>query len=326
MSSAHIVVISGPPASGKTTAVQPLVDHGYCRINRDLLDQQGSTPARTDDCARLLAQLYDMGKETRFVLDNTYGTQKQRALLLQVAKERGIPVDFKVMGITPEQCQFLAARRMLQKYGKLMDVSEMDAHKKTETEPSPNLFPPMVISTYFKKYETPTLEEGIQSVETIPFEMRLGPEYKNRALIFDYDGTLRVTKSGDIYPSDPSDVVVLDRRRDILKRRQAEGWKLLGISNQSGIAKGTITDEQARACFDETNRQMGVDIEYVYCPHAAGPPQCYCRKPMPGWGVHFIEKYKLDPSQCIYVGDMKTDETFSKRCGFKFAWADGFFG
>jgi len=108
--------------------------------------------------------------------------------------------------------------------------------------------------------------------------------------------------------------------------KKAEGFILLGVSNQSGVAKGTIIAKMAEACFDETNRQLGLDIEYVYCPHRAGPPQCYCRKPMPGWGVHFIEKYKLNPAECVFVGDMTTDKTFAGRAGFQFAWASAFFG
>ena len=42
-------------------------------------------------------------------------------------------------------------------------------------------------------------------------------------------------------------------------------------------------------------------------------------------GVEYIEKYKLDASQCIMVGDMKVDNTFANRCGFPFVHADEFF-
>ena len=40
-----------------------------------------------------------------------------------------------------------------------------------------------------------------------------------------------------------------------------------------------------------------------YCPHAAGPPQCWCRKPLPGLGVSLTHRQHLDPTACIYVGD-----------------------
>ena len=50
-----------------------------------------------------------------------------------------------------------------------------------------------------------------------------------------------------------------------------------------------------------------------------------CFKPMPGMGAEFIEKYKLNPSECIMVGDMTSDKTFAKRCGFQFMDAEEFF-
>jgi len=42
-------------------------------------------------------------------------------------------------------------------------------------------------------------------------------------------------------------------------------------------------------------------------------------------GVVFIEKYKLDPSKCLMVGDRGEDKTFAARCGFKFQFAESFF-
>jgi phosphoglycolate phosphatase-like HAD superfamily hydrolase len=42
-------------------------------------------------------------------------------------------------------------------------------------------------------------------------------------------------------------------------------------------------------------------------------------------GLILCERYDLNPSACTYVGDMKTDETFAKRCGMKFINAEEFF-
>jgi len=42
-------------------------------------------------------------------------------------------------------------------------------------------------------------------------------------------------------------------------------------------------------------------------------------------GVLFIEKYKLDPQQCVMVGDWTSDKSFAERCGFQFVDADAFF-
>jgi HAD superfamily hydrolase (TIGR01662 family) len=107
---------------------------------------------------------------------------------------------------------------------------------------------------------------------------------------------------------------------------QRRGYLLLGASNQSGIAKGKLTAADAEACSAETLRQLGLRFEEVcYCPHKVPPISCYCRKPGPGMGVALIVKYKLDPAQCIYVGDAGTDKSFAGRCGFQFIDQEEFF-
>lgn len=188
------------------------------------------------------------------------------------------------------------------------------------------VYPPVVIYKYRKSFETPTAQEGFTTVEKLKFTRIMDKDtYTNKALILDYDGTLRKTKSGEKYPKTLEDIEILPHRTEKLKEYQEKGYILLGFSNQSFVSKGEITEEGAHECFTYTNKMLGVAIEYQFCPHPAFPQLCYCRKPMPGMGVHFIEKHKLDPSQCIMVGDMKTDNTFADRCGFQFIKADEFF-
>ena len=43
-------------------------------------------------------------------------------------------------------------------------------------------------------------------------------------------------------------------------------------------------------------------------------------------GAYFIQKYNFNPNNCIMVGDQTTDETFAKRCGFKYEDQSSFFG
>jgi len=207
---------------------------------------------------------------------------------------------------------------MIKTYGHLLSAEEIKKVK------SPNTFTAAVIFAMAKKFEEPGLGEGFVSVEKIPFVREYDPSYTGRALILDYDGTLRKTGSGDKYPRSPKDVVPLKGRVRKLQQFVDEGYILLGVSNQSGIAKGDLKERDARDCFEYTNKLLGHDIEYHFCPHSPVPP-CYCRKPQTGLGVLLIEKHKLDPRKCIMVGDMTSDKTFAKRCGFRFAHADDFF-
>src|SRR5262249_23648017 len=104
-----------------------------------------------------------------------------------------------------------------------------------------------------------------------------------------------------------------------LKELKKKGYLLLGASNQSGVAKGLLSAADAAACFAETAKQLGVEFdEVLFCPHKVPPLGCYCRKPNPGLGVELIVKHKLDPRQCVFVGDQTTDKTFAQKCGFTY--------
>lgn len=91
---------------------------------------------------------------------------------------------------------------------------------------------------------------------------------------------------------------------------------ILGVSNQSGIAKGEITSEQAIEMFVSTNQQLGVEIEYKFCPHRAFPQICWCRKPIPGLGVEFIEKLQIRFLSMHNGGEFKDRWDICETSGF----------
>jgi D-glycero-D-manno-heptose 1,7-bisphosphate phosphatase len=136
--------------------------------------------------------------------------------------------------------------------------------------------------------------------------------------------SLRLSSGPQKYPYEFAHIQILPGRSERLKEYQKRGYILLGVSNQSGIARGT-PQEKIVACFEETNKRLGVQIDYQFCPHRIPPVSCYCRKPHSGIGALFIEKYKLNPSDCIMVGDMTSDATFAERCGFCFIHSNTFF-
>lgn len=321
----EIVAVGGAMASGKSTHTDIFVRNGYYRVNRD---EVGGSLKKTGGVNNRVRELHSQG-ERFFVLDNTYGTVESREALLDLGNELGLPVKMVWVNATKEQCQFLAALRQVRRYNKLLRKED---YKEEPHKSDPNMFPPAAQFAFFKRVVMPTKSEGFAYVEIVPVEITLPEEYKNRAIILDYDGTLRVSKNPDNpSPTCADEVQVLDRRADLLQRKQREGFILCGASNQSGIAKKLgdkkyVPEAGAIEAFEETNRILGVDIDYIYSTERGGVPQSFWPKPMPGMAVWFIEKYKLNPSECIMVGDMTKDKTFSERAGFKFAWANEFFG
>lgn len=301
----EIVMIIGYPAAGKTTVAAEFPK--YTRLNRDLIG--GSLAGLAVKLGVEITKPHE-----GFVMDNTYASAKVRKPVLDIAKKHGVPVRCIHLNSTIEDAQYNACERMIRKHGRLLMPHEIDASK------DPNTFPTAVLFSYRKDFELPSPSEGFAQIETRKFVRQAqGPEYKNRAVIFDYDGTLRKTKSGNKYPISPDDIEILPGRTEALKTLQKQGIKLLGISNQSGIAKGELTAAVAEVCFRRTNELLGVDIEFVYCPHRVPPISCYCRKPMCGLAVELIEKHKLDRLKTVFVGDMTTDKTMASRAliGYK---------
>jgi histidinol phosphatase-like enzyme len=147
----------------------------------------------------------------------------------------------------------------------------------------------------------------------------------NRAILVWCDGVLMHSRSGQRTPVSVDDVEVVLDRANILRQYRDAGWRVLGLSWQPEIAEGRQTAEGARAIFARMNELLGLEVEIEFCPHAAGPPRCWCRKPLPGLGVVFVHRHALDPAQCVYVGGGPQDPGFARRLGFRYCEATDFF-
>lgn len=306
-------MVMGFPASGKSSYVAEKLAQGYRRLNRDTLG--GSLDKLAE---RLDAEL--AAGERRFVLDNTYASASSRKTVLDIAKKYGVPVRCILLETSIEDAQVNAVTRMIRLRGKLLMPEEIKQAK------DPNIFPPAVLFAYRNAFEKPVPAEGFESIQKVPFVRASDASYSGKALLLDYDGTLRKTKSGDKYPKSPDDIEILPGRKETLLRWQKDGYRLLGVSNQGDVARGKLSMEDAMACFQRTNELLGLDIEISFCPHNPAPIACFCRKPMPGLGVAYIEKYKLDRRETLMIGDMTTDKTFAARVGVRYVDASLFFG
>lgn len=169
-------------------------------------------------------------------------------------------------------------------------------------------------------------EDLFSAIDSIPFVRRTVDDHKQKGLLLDVDGTLRTTRSGEIYPRSAEDVVLLPNRRETLKRWVEDGFLLCFLSNQSGIASGKLSQTDAEAAFQRTVELLGLPVtEVTYCPHPAFPVGCFCRKPLPGLGVYLKRKYKLDFDQSVMVGDMDSDAAFARGIAVRYVDANEFF-
>jgi len=311
----EIVLVMGLPGAGKSTVARQLVADGYTRVNRDEIG--GSLNALLPRLDRAIRD-----GTTRLVLDNTYVTRKARGAVIQAAGRRGQPVRCIWVSTGIEDAQVNASTRIVSQYGRLLDPEELKIASRHDVA----AFPPTVQFRYQRELEPPDPSEGFARIDEVPFERRRDPSLVNRAVIVWCDGVLQRSRAGRRTPSSPDDLDGPFERGALLRRHADDGWRILGLSWLPEIAEKTMTAADAGAVFDRLRELLGVAIEVEYCPHAAGPPLCWCRKPLPGLGVVFQQRHRLDPSKCIYVGAGAQDPGFARRMGFVYRDANEFFG
>jgi aryl-alcohol dehydrogenase-like predicted oxidoreductase len=301
-SDTDIVLIMGLPGAGKSTLAATFVAQGYTRLNRD---ETGGT------LAGLLPALERAitADSSRIILDNTYPSRRSRAAVIEAVRQRGLSVRCLWLATSVEDAQVNAVTRLLARN----EALDSEA------------FRPNVQFRYQRELEPPDAVEGFTRIDVVPFERRHDPSFTNRALIVWGDDILWRSRSGQRTLTSADDLEALADRGLLLRRYRDEGWLVLGLSWRPEIVGGGLSADAVRAAFTRLQHDLGVAIEIDYCPHAAGPPTCWCRKPLPGLGVQFIHRHRLDPAQCIYVGAGGQDPGFARRLGFQYRDASIFF-
>ncbi|MBI2796304.1 MAG: HAD-IIIA family hydrolase [Gemmatimonadetes bacterium] len=131
-----------------------------------------------------------------------------------------------------------------------------------------------------------------------------------RPVVFlDRDGTIIADMH---YIARPEEVALIPGVAPAIRRLNQAGWAVVVITNQSGIARGKLTEadyEQVRARLDALLDEQGALIDRSYhCPHhpdVGGP--CDCRKP--GTKLHLLalRDLALDRRRTVCVGDRWRD-------------------
>jgi D-glycero-D-manno-heptose 1,7-bisphosphate phosphatase len=142
-------------------------------------------------------------------------------------------------------------------------------------------------------------------------------------LYCDIDGTIRWGKDElGRFVNTAKDVRVFDGVADLLWRYKKLGWRIVGVSNQGGIALGHMSMETCAAAM------------YAWCSHhpAASDPEmavCWCRKPRPGLVIETaLALAELHPGEIypphlgLFVGDRPEDATCAENAGLPFMAAD----
>lgn len=142
----------------------------------------------------------------------------------------------------------------------------------------------------------------------------------NKAIFLDRDGIIN-EEIGD-YVKRFEDFKLLPHLAETLKNYQSQGFLLIVITNQGGLAKGlyTLTElNKMHQYFLNEMEKAGVKItEIYYCPHHPDfNGNCLCRKP----GSLLVEKamarFDIDPKASYFIGDRPRDAEAGEKVGVK---------
>jgi len=148
-----------------------------------------------------------------------------------------------------------------------------------------------------------------------------------RAVFCDRDGTICRDL---VYLSDPDKLELLPGVTEALRRLQAAGFLLIVVTNQSGIARGYMTEQtlaQIHERLHELLENQGIRMTAIYhCPHLPDGrlPEyrqaCSCRKPEPGMLLRAAREHGIDLARSYMVGDTISDIQAGRRAGCRSIW------
>ena len=139
----------------------------------------------------------------------------------------------------------------------------------------------------------------------------------NKAVFIDRDGTM----AKDVpYCSRPEDFELLPESAEGIRLLNEQGFKVVVVTNQSGIARGYFTEETLATIHNEMRHKLaryGANVDAIYyCPHHPDD-NCECRKPKPGMLLQAAADLNIDLGLSYVIGDNDMDMEVGRNVGCK---------
>jgi aryl-alcohol dehydrogenase-like predicted oxidoreductase len=278
-----VVVVMGIPGAGKSRVAAGLAARDYARLNRD--ERGGSLR----ELARALDEALASGA-SRVVLDNTYLTRVSRSYVIETAARHRLPARAVWLDTPLAQAQVNLVERLLERFGSLPDPEQL----RTIARREPGLLAPTSQMRALRELEPPSPDEGWTAVERIEF-VRTPP--------------VDVVGGGVFVAAAAVESPELLAHGDPAAPHQVFDWNDAGDRARLERAVAIVAAEVAGP------------VEGVLCPHAAGPPTCWCRPPLPGLALAFARSRKLDPARSVVIGAGPAHRTLAATLGARYVGA-----
>jgi histidinol-phosphate phosphatase family protein len=148
-----------------------------------------------------------------------------------------------------------------------------------------------------------------------------------KILLIDRDGTINEKADQGQYICNWNEFRFIPETKKAMKRLALDGYKFIVITNQAGISRGMLTEENLneihQKMIEDLSRE-GVEILKVYMCPDHWDSGSYRRKPFPGMFFEASSDFCLRLDQCLYVGDDERDciAAFNANCGMVYLGND----
>ncbi len=280
---AEVLLVIGIPGAGKSRVAEEYVAQGYVRLNRD--ERGGGLRELADALDEELSS-----GVRRVILDNTFLSRATRSYVIDVTSRHSIPARCIWISTPLAQAQVNLVTRLLGRFGTLPTPDEL----RTVARRAPGVLTPTSQMRALRELEPPSTDEGFAGVEVMPFT-RTGPSGPARGGVFVAAAALRQTGWERAIQQGDRDAphLVFD-------------WSPGGAPDALG------------PCVARLTAAVSGPVSSALCPHAAGPPTCWCRPPLPGLPLAFARATELDPSSSILVGTGPAHRTLAATLGARY--------
>jgi len=180
------------------------------------------------------------------------------------------------------------------------------------------ILPKLIKEKQIAGYLTDHKYYSIGKIERLPITEQF---LKLKKVIFlDRDGVINKKPPKADYVKNWNEFKFLPGAIEALKILTQNGYEIYIISNQAGIARGMMTEDDLKEIHEKMKKELENHEAKVsgiyYCPHG-WDEGCECRKPKPGMFFQAAREHYLDLTKIIFIGDDERDVEAGEAAGVK---------
>ena len=137
----------------------------------------------------------------------------------------------------------------------------------------------------------------------------------NKVFFLDRDGVVNIDSH---YTYKSSEFIFRDGIFTLCKTLENQGFKIIIVTNQSGIGRGYFTESDFKKLtlwmLEEFKKHKIKILDIFHCPHSPDS-KCACRKPKPGLIHKACSKFKIEIDKSWLIGDKESDIKAAEAAG-----------